>query len=1124
MLECRRSKHSVISWSPIRQVAPWCDWFMSRRTRRHLPTTLLTMMIIAPNGPSAGLWALGHSLADLSNETHGCLTGGTVMNVAPRPDRPHRRAKLGLVLAAALALTIGPTSVASAEGEPTGPVLRAAPASLEGLKPRVGRPVVGSAGQWVGSGTISYRLDWKTCTPYAPRECSTVATKTTNDAAETLSYTPTAADNLAQRELWFDVTATDANGTVSTDWSWSVGAERRWTQPVDVDQASSSMTTMDDTGATTLITWRQKTSSADRGLYGVQIRPDGSNGDWEPIYISSLPENDPTRPLGIDVDADGRVYLVFLDDTGDLNVTERNPATGAWSTPHQLAAASQLGGHFATQQGEGIVSAAGHGKAAAVWVIPLDDANNKASRIVVATRGASGWTGVTPHVFEQPLATKCESGDMNGWLTSPDQGQIGVAPNGDVTVVWNRFNDTKGCTWDPYQGYVMVDAAYLRGGTWSGVTTLNTWPGFFGYEPKQLAVGAAGAELLFADGGGDDLYLLEAGPGGTFPTFDVETAEPATHLRHWDETTERRDASDLAMSDAGDVHVVWTTYHPGEKTSYSLEAVHGEVGGEMSGPQTVLAPPAPAWQMFDPTVTVAGNGDAALAARGLVPGGSTTPFVATFDQLADRWRTPQTVDFSYVTGGWGRWAPGFRPMVQFDVDGVLRMAAQRYGTERTHTAVTRLGKGSGIPEVALTGLTARPGKQFTLTPLSSSEPDGLALTYTWDLDGDGDFADATGESITTSFPAEGDYPVVVRATASDGEFGVSPATVWVRANSAPSVSVFRTDSGEPTSGSPVTFQAYAYDDADFEGLTYEWSFDGVLAPGETGPTASHTFRSGQHTVSVEVTDAEGASATATLDVVVGGTDPEHTLTVRRDGTGSGSVLASPGISCGTDCTHSYPEGTQVTLVANPASGSAWQKWVGCDDVQTGDCVVTMDEAKTVTATFVPVVAPTRTLTIEKGGTGSGTVTGTGITCGSDCVESLTKDTPVTLTASPAAGSTFKGWLNCPSPQGTTCDLTLDEDRTIGAKFAVTNGAVQTSITSSNIKSKKGRATFGFTGSSPVGGVSFECKLDAKKYQPCTSPRSYSRLGKGSHTFLVRAVDGRGVRDQSPGEVKFQIRR
>lgn len=48
------------------------------------------------------------------------------------------------------------------------------------------------------------------------------------------------------------------------------------------------------------------------------------------------------------------------------------------------------------------------------------------------------------------------------------------------------------------------------------------------------------------------------------------------------------------------------------------------------------------------------------------------------------------------------------------------------------------------------------------------------------------------------------------------------------------------------------------------------------------------------------------------------------------------------------------------------------------------------------------------------------------------------------------------------------------------------------------------ATFTFHASEP--GSIFECSLDGAAFAPCDSPKSYSGLGVGSHTFRVQATD------------------
>ena len=56
------------------------------------------------------------------------------------------------------------------------------------------------------------------------------------------------------------------------------------------------------------------------------------------------------------------------------------------------------------------------------------------------------------------------------------------------------------------------------------------------------------------------------------------------------------------------------------------------------------------------------------------------------------------------------------------------------------------------------------------------------------------------------------------------------------------------------------------------------------------------------------------------------------------------------------------------------------------------------------------------------------------------------------------------------------------------------------------------ASFAFT--SNESGSRSQCKLDAGAYAACTSPKAYSALSAGSHTFSVRATDAAGNADAS----------
>jgi hypothetical protein len=75
----------------------------------------------------------------------------------------------------------------------------------------------------------------------------------------------------------------------------------------------------------------------------------------------------------------------------------------------------------------------------------------------------------------------------------------------------------------------------------------------------------------------------------------------------------------------------------------------------------------------------------------------------------------------------------------------------------------------------------------------------------------------------------------------------------------------------------------------------------------------------------------------------------YTLTVKKAGTGSGTVTSSPpGINCGPTCSATYSPGTSVTLTATPDDDSTFTGWSGGD---TGTLTVIMNSDVTVTATF-----------------------------------------------------------------------------------------------------------------------------------------------------------------------------
>ena len=125
-------------------------------------------------------------------------------------------------------------------------------------------------------------------------------------------------------------------------------------------------------------------------------------------------------------------------------------------------------------------------------------------------------------------------------------------------------------------------------------------------------------------------------------------------------------------------------------------------------------------------------------------------------------------------------------------------------------------------------------------------------------------------------------------------------------------------------------------------------------------------------------------AFATVDLTIELAN-QFTLDVRMAGNGTGTVTGSSG---GIDCAYADAEesgtcnadlksGTLLTLTAVPDEGSTFTGWGGdCSGI--GPCVVTMDRARSVTATFTTdctySISPESMSFTSSGGTGSITVT------------------------------------------------------------------------------------------------------------------------------------------------------
>ena len=95
---------------------------------------------------------------------------------------------------------------------------------------------------------------------------------------------------------------------------------------------------------------------------------------------------------------------------------------------------------------------------------------------------------------------------------------------------------------------------------------------------------------------------------------------------------------------------------------------------------------------------------------------------------------------------------------------------------------------------------------------------------------------------------------------------------------------------------------------------------------------------------------------------------------------------------------------------------------------------------------------------------------------------------------------------------------------IACQFAGVGGdttAPETSIESAPKPTTRSRvATFSFSSEKDA---TYECSLDGADFAPCSSPRVYAGLTRGTHSFQVAAIDPAGNRDGSPAQFGWKIK-
>ncbi len=164
----------------------------------------------------------------------------------------------------------------------------------------------------------------------------------------------------------------------------------------------------------------------------------------------------------------------------------------------------------------------------------------------------------------------------------------------------------------------------------------------------------------------------------------------------------------------------------------------------------------------------------------------------------------------------------------------------------------------------------------------------------------------------------------------------------------------------------------------------------------------------------------------------------------------------------TDFTIGSPPNPSENCSTKLAGGSFCKFTVTFNPTGSGERSATINLAEGVTVTLTgqagTVTPATFTLTLNKPGTGQGTITSdsASINCGSTCNGNFTANTTVTLTAFADPNSTFTGWSGDCSGN-TICQVTMNGDKTVTAIFTA-NQSSSTTLTVTKYGTGQGTIT------------------------------------------------------------------
>lgn len=288
-----------------------------------------------------------------------------------------------------------------------------------------------------------------------------------------------------------------------------------------------------------------------------------------------------------------------------------------------------------------------------------------------------------------------------------------------------------------------------------------------------------------------------------------------------------------------------------------LAACEEGAGGVVVGSNQ---PPDPQFTVTPASPSI--NDEATFDASGSTdPDGSIVEYRWDFDgdTIYETSGVDTVVTHSYATAG--------------DREVVLQLldnAGDTASVARTITVIDNLP-----PRAAFAYTPASPGvdEAVTFDASASDDTDGTVVEYRWDFDGDGAFESTGATSVAVhSFDAGGEHLVTLEIADDDGATDSATRAVDIAGNQSPSAA-FTFSPASPAASETVTFDASASDDPDGTVVEYRWDFDddGTFDVSQASPTTTHAFAAGgDHIVTLQVVDDDGATGESSRTVAVGG--------------------------------------------------------------------------------------------------------------------------------------------------------------------------------------------------------------------------------------------------------------